>query len=227
MPSPFYNTDTTYGLRALLGTSNGNDIDAGFAALRDDILSKMKPVVPVVTTIPTVGPTGSGPLLDGQECYLQVDATNGVYWHLRYRSSSASTYKWEFLGGPPLYAEVAASENTTSASYAALTTAGPSITLPTLPSGGDFDVEIGAALVLITGATAAFMSYAIGGTGAVDPDAIFVAATATVTDSSVHRARRKTGLASATALTAKYRVGGGGTIQALNRYMRVTPVRVG
>lgn len=38
---------------------------------------------------------------DGQECFLLVDSTHGVVWHLRYRSSSASSFKWEKVGGAP------------------------------------------------------------------------------------------------------------------------------
>lgn len=48
---------------------------------------------------------------DGDECYYQntAMATDGIVWHLRYRVASASAYKWEFIGGPPLYAEGVAS----------------------------------------------------------------------------------------------------------------------
>jgi hypothetical protein len=41
---------------------------------------------------------------DGQEIYYSADPTNGVIWHLRYRSASAPPYKWELVGGPPLTA---------------------------------------------------------------------------------------------------------------------------
>lgn len=40
---------------------------------------------------------------DGMEVYLEVsDGVGGSWWHLRYRASSGSPYKWEFLGGPPI-----------------------------------------------------------------------------------------------------------------------------
>ena len=45
--------------------------------------------------------------VDGQEVYYQADGTNGVIWHLRYRAASASTYKWEFVGGSDLAATAA------------------------------------------------------------------------------------------------------------------------
>lgn len=51
---------------------------------------------PHVTSLP-VSP------IDGQECKYLADATNGIVWHLRYRAASASTYKWEYVGGSGLY----------------------------------------------------------------------------------------------------------------------------
>ena len=46
-----------------------------------------------------------GSPFDGQEIYYQnaAMATAGTVWHLRYRSGGG-TYKWEFLGGPPIIA---------------------------------------------------------------------------------------------------------------------------
>jgi len=41
---------------------------------------------------------------DGQLWTFPADATNGVMWQFRYRAASASAYKWEFVGGPALYA---------------------------------------------------------------------------------------------------------------------------
>lgn len=58
-------------------------------------------VPPLVSTLPT-SPT------DGQEVYYQASgdmATNGIVWHLRYRSASSSSYKWEYIGGGPLWAQ--------------------------------------------------------------------------------------------------------------------------
>ena len=44
--------------------------------------------------------------IDGQEIYYAANATDGVIWHLRYRSGSSSSYKWEFVGGPPLHTSI-------------------------------------------------------------------------------------------------------------------------
>lgn len=48
---------------------------------------------------PTYETSLPGSPVDGQEIYYAADATNGVIWHLRYRSGSSSSYKWEFVGG--------------------------------------------------------------------------------------------------------------------------------
>jgi hypothetical protein len=42
--------------------------------------------------------------VDSQECYFVADAANGILWHLRYNTGSASAYKWEVVGGNPLSA---------------------------------------------------------------------------------------------------------------------------
>jgi hypothetical protein len=178
----------------------------------------------IVTSIPG-GPT------DGQIINFLADSTNGVVWQLRYRAASASTYKWEFIGGSALYAEVQTNETTTSITYTNLTTSGPALTLPTLPNGGDFDVTVGANIGQ-NGSTAtwAYMSYAIGATAAVDADAAYINGNnfGSAMSASVVRTRRKTGLSSATTLTAKYHSESAGVSSAFaSRYMSIVPVRVG
>lgn len=46
-----------------------------------------------------------GSPFDGQEIHFAANATNGVIWHLRYRSAASGSYKWEFVGGSPLHTE--------------------------------------------------------------------------------------------------------------------------
>ena len=156
---------------------------------------------------------------DGDEVYLEVDAANGIEWHLVYRTAEA-TYKWRFLGGPPMSSEVATSENTTSVTYAALATAGPSITLP---RAGDYQVELGCYLV-VASAAAAYHSYDIGGTGAGDVDSVRSSMTSSGQGSSNFRRKLKAAL-SAVALVSKYRVSAG-TAAPESRRFAVTPVRL-
>lgn len=145
MPASYGNT-AKYALRKLLGSNVVSDIDAGFAALADDldglIVSYSQGTLasrptstggspgkqgrlyratdvgilfydngtgwdpvstpPIVTALPS-GAT----LFDGQEVFLQTAAMAalGVRWHLAYRAGASGSYKWEFLGGPPLLAQ--------------------------------------------------------------------------------------------------------------------------
>jgi hypothetical protein len=156
---------------------------------------------------------------DGDEVHLVVDATAGIVWHLRYNAGSASSYKWEFLGGAALFSEVATAEGT-AAAYADLATVGPSIVLP---RAGDYIVAHGFDFLGATGGANGYMSYQIGATAAVDADAVEVADDGTSwTQASVSREQLKTGLTAVT-LTAKYKGSGN---NARNRWMRVTPRRI-
>src|SRR4051812_40558627 len=53
-----------------------------------------------------------------------ADTTNGFDWLMKYRSGSASAFKWESVLSP-LYANVATDEATASLTYVDLTTVGP------------------------------------------------------------------------------------------------------
>lgn len=160
-----------------------------------------------------------GSPVDGQFfCYI-ADATNGVEWLLKYNTGDAGSYKWHFIGGSSLWAQVTTAEALSSTTYAALATAGPSITLPL---AGDYVVQNG--YRVSTGGSAAdiYMSYDIGGSGAADADAHIGGNT---TSNSGSRVNRKTALGAVT-LTSKYRVSANSTTLA-DRWLQVTPVRVG
>jgi hypothetical protein len=73
--------------------------------------------------------------IDGQIIYYRASASDGVIWQLRYNSSSASAYKWEFIGGGSLFASVGSDtygtwETYSSLTYGDLATVGPSIVAP-------------------------------------------------------------------------------------------------
>ena len=171
---------------------------------------------------------------DGQECYYVADAVNGIIWHLRYNAGSASAYKWEVIGGTPLFNEIvtSATENmTNTAVYSAVTTPGPSLTLPL---AGDYDIETECqAYHSTTGLMA--MSYDIGATGATHADAAAsYSSVANLGAYTLRRSRRKTGLTAGVTLTAKYVTNTGtmyllGTSGAIgaHRFMSAMPVRVG
>lgn len=204
--------------------SEENPFEARIQENQDKIaieLGNKAPIAGAVTSLPTTP-------YDGQEIYYTADSTNGVVWHLKYRAASGSSYKWEYVGGAPLFAEVTTNQSTTSTSYAALTTAGPAVTLPL---AGDYMVAIGCRCHQNGNSRDALMSYDIGATGAVDADATTYYSGASVDGlpatvaANVMVERRKTGLTAVT-LTAKYKVSAGqGNFSS--RWMKVVPVRVG
>lgn len=78
----------------LTGGANASmsDIQGPFTDLKTFLNNRIAAIPTLVSSLP-VSPA------DGQEIYYQADATNGVIWHLRYRAASASSFKWECVGG--------------------------------------------------------------------------------------------------------------------------------
>lgn len=164
---------------------------------------------------------------DGQEIYFEASATNGVIWHLRYRSAGSATYPWEFVGGGTLSAEEASSSSRTAVGGyqdPSTGTAGPSLVLPTK---GEFLVEIGYEVFSVTNGGYGLMSYDIGTTAAVDGDSVVLqqpgAANAVIAGVS---SRRKKTISSAVTLACKYK-SITGTTTFSKRFINVTPIRVG
>ena len=76
------------------------------------------------------GTTPPASPVDGDFWLFPADAANGVIWKFRYRAA-ASTYKWEFVGGSPLYAFVAADAALAGTNiYSWPATPGPDIVVP-------------------------------------------------------------------------------------------------
>lgn len=175
--------------------------------------------IPLVTSLP-VSP------FDGQEVILTDSLTAGTYfWRLRYTAGITDAYKWVFIGGALGFSEVPTAEAPgSSGAYVALATAGP---LFALPRPGIYDVAIGAYQSPTNNATLPHMSYDIGATGAVDADALRpdVAGTGSISGPQGSKERRKT-FVSAVTLTAKYKQAAAATTFK-DRWMRITPVRIG
>ena len=162
---------------------------------------------------------------DGDEILFVDSLSAPTYaWHLKYISAK-STNKWQFVGGSPMVAEVAANESMTSTTYAALTTAGPSVTVPV---AGDYLVEFGALIRGGSDNALPSMSFSVGGTAASTADRIDQGpSTAEQTYASVSRAVKKSAVAASSAITAKYKVTSAGTGDFENRWLKVTPIAVG
>lgn len=201
--------DTSTPLRA----SAIEDLETRVTDYTDDELAIYSPPT-LVTALP-------GSPTDGQVIFFDT-GTAGVIWQLRYNSAAAGSYKWQFLGGPSLTAAVATQETTASTSYAALSTAGPSVTIPL---AGDYDVKIGGRMWTNSAGGVASMSYDIGGTGAVDGDRITMFGSAD-TGGHAWRNKRQTGLTATTVLTSKYKTSAG-TGSFADRRIDIIPVRVG
>lgn len=114
----------------------------------------------VVTALPTDP-------VDGQEIYYLANNAQGNIWHLKYRSASASNFKWEFVGGTPIVARVPASEVPVTANvWVDLTTIGPEILIPL---DGQYMVTAGAGVSKFPSAAAVVVDIgvAIGSTNPI------------------------------------------------------------
>jgi len=157
--------------------------------------------------------------VDGQEVILVDSLTAPTFaWHLKYVAAKASN-KWVAIGGDAVSWVPAQESRGVTATYAALTTPGPQVTVPV---AGIYTVEMSVVLIA-NGGWSQWMSYDIGATAAADVDAV---ADAPQSDLARSRLDYKT-LAAGTALVAKYRADGSHGASYKNRLMRVTPIAVG
>jgi len=160
-----------------------------------------------------------GSPVDGMIWRLPASSSTGVYWFFQYDSSQA-TYKWVFMGGPPLTSEVATSETSNSATYVDLATVGPSITLP---RGGDYIVSHGNSCFNAVGAKQ-YQTVKLGAAAAADAHAcIHDAVNLTDTPSKTFRSN---GASASDVYKLMYRNNVTNTGTWLERWISVTPVRV-
>ena len=182
------------------------------------ILSSIRTPGLVVTSLP-------GSPTDGQECYFLADATAGVIWHLRYRSASGSSYKWEYLGGSGLFSQVSDDDEIGSV-YAAAPHPGPSVSIPL---AGEYRVELGCAVYnLLASVQTIYMSPVLSGApSALDADALspYVPASGAAGRGNYSRTILKT--YTIQTLTTFYKASVGTSGHVYDRWLKVTPVRVG
>jgi hypothetical protein len=184
-----------------------------------DVLANTVAGHPLVSSLP-------GSPSDGDTIYYQSAsmASLGVVWTLRYRSGGG-TYKWEFVGGPPLYVEFATSRTTTSGSYVALTDA----VEVTNPLAGVYLIEHGVEMGYTSGGPGVARSQAtikLGTAAAADAESISAHGSTSGMTFSVSRAMYRT-LASSMTLAQQYKSPGGVTVTVLNRWVQIRPVAVG
>lgn len=149
-----------------------------------------------------------------------VDA-NGTRWQFQYNAGSASSFKWEFIGGPPVWSIVSAFESTASATPADLTTAGPSFTAT---RGGDYVVRYGATSDVNSAASVALTSlFTNAGVRVTGGEAD--AATVGVFTSAASE-ERVAALVAGTTYKLRYWASNGTTATFANRWLSVVPIRI-
>jgi hypothetical protein len=174
----------------------------------------------VVTSLPT------NPI-DGDEVIFLADAKSGILWHLKYRASADSKYRWEFVGGSPLRKLYNGRLSTASTSYTTLTN-GPSLVVP-LP--GEYRITVGAKSFTPGAYAHVIMSYSIGGGAASDVNGLIHYSGPGGTWAGAHVSSTKTSIGEVTApnttITTKYRVDTGSTSYYDYTELECVPVRVG
>ena len=165
--------------------------------------------------------------IDGQEIYYGADATNGIIWHLRYRSASSSSYKWEYIGGSALTSYVDTNEGRSSNTFGDLATVGPSITLPV---NGNYEIVFASTFYndSNTNSTGARCKLNINGTTLADtkPFIDHLAVTALDVDGQNRITIEEVTGTRVVKMVYNNRAGTG-TAQFLQRSLSIRPVRIG
>lgn len=178
-------------------------------------------VLPLITTSTlAAGPPGSP---SDKDIWIATTVDSaGTRWHFQYNSGSASTFKWEFIGGPPTIARVNTDESTASTgSWLDLTTVGPKYVTA---RAGDYVAAVGCGTNLAGGVGNMGLGAAAGATSPSDVsfvDTVGAGKEAVLTTQSL-----LTGLAAASDVRARYFASTAGTTHFLRRWIAVTPVRV-
>jgi hypothetical protein len=166
--------------------------------------------------------------VDGQVIDYLADATNGVVWRLRYRAASSSSYKWEFIGGAPLFKTIDTDEAfAAGATFVNPTTAGPDVTAPL---NGDFLYLMTAGLYIAgqTAAGAIAIGLSVGGAAPVAKDQALTPASGGLS-MVISKNGVVTGMTAGNAFRIQYNsaTAMGGTPHARFRALQITPIRVG
>jgi hypothetical protein len=117
-------------------------------------------------TTDALSATPPGSPVDGQLWALPL--TGGGVWLFRYNAGSASTYKWEFVGGPPLVSAVSTTESVAGdGGWHAGPTDGPSVQVP---RAGEYLPSASAMLSgTLTGTVVSLGIFIAGGAAPADP----------------------------------------------------------
>jgi hypothetical protein len=193
-------------------------VTEGAAAIRA-LAEAAAAIPPLVTVLPATP-------VDKQEVYFLADAANGIIWHLRYRAASASPYKWEFVGGSPMTAEVQPQAALTG-NYNSTGDIGPNVQLPAL--AGAYLLSFGAnAYSTHTAVQTAYYGLAFSATEANDLQAIQWQLAISGGPGRSNSARTFAALLPASVLVrSRGKASAGGSAYVIDRWVSVVPVRLG
>jgi hypothetical protein len=175
----------------------------------------------------SAGTTFPGSPSDGDVFIINADITNGVKWMFQYRSAGG-TYKWEYIGGSPMFVEDNDSRTLTNqTTYANLPTDPMSLTLPAIK--GEFFITIEGNLVTGTaGLNGVHLSYAINNPTSADvaaSDNWSISEAFTVTGGDLSKATKQTVADASATIEEKARTTGNFTGTFAKRRLRVEPIR--
>lgn len=150
------------------GTGGGvvpDDNSITTAKLADNSVTTPKLVANAVTraklaadAFPNYATTLPASPVDGQQAILVDSITNPAYqWLFRYNAGSTSAYKWEFIGGPPIFIYPAGFTPSGTAAYLTDTAVASTVNVP---RAGEY---IGHAMTTVgaSGASAQYMGFAV------------------------------------------------------------------
>ena len=182
-------------------------------------LNKLAPIVPVVTALPT-SPA------DGTVIDYVADSTNGVVWRFRYRSSSGSSYKWEFVGGGPLYTSVGSGGGPASITAATWSDSPTTQCDVTLPLAGDYEI-VGQTILnpAVAGIAIVGVAIGVGGSPGVTLQAVNYVTAGGYWSGAINGL--STGLAGGTVLRMRYWHSSTGNITVSGTNLLTRPIRVG
>lgn len=180
-------------------------------------------IIPVVSTLP-------GAPVDGQVCRYQDAgmATAGLVWTFRYRTASASAYKWELVSGSPLSAEwmVDVTASMGNGAWGTFDVNDPQVTVPL---AGDYRVHHTANMVPAAAIASCGIGVSVGGVLPIsNVNGIFETTSAPGHNAVLTQQRGLTGVVAAAIIRQSY-FQNGGVQNVLNRCRRleVFPIRVG
>lgn len=153
------------------------------------------------------------------------NGTSGLWWLFAY-DSTETTYKWKYVGGPPLTTEVATGQSTLSATYVDLGT----VVSITVPRAGDYVLAHGAQSINASGGTHQQSNVGLKlGAAAMTANEVFRTdqnGSGGVDATSGSKGGMKRTLAAGDVLKQQYATDGSATYQYFQRWITAIPVRV-